>query len=134
MQKVVGSSPISRFQQVPATEPFPSLPARCEVCGKSPVEITCEPLLVGGEVIGSVHVDHPQPLNEDETGAIKQSVSQAAPVLANLRNLAISELRAATDALTGLPNNRAIQDTLKRMLWNAQDHAPSRQLTRFEPE
>ena len=37
-------------------------------------------------------------------------------MLANLRNLAIAELRAATDALTGLPNARACHDTLKRMV------------------
>jgi diguanylate cyclase (GGDEF)-like protein len=33
-----------------------------------------------------------------------------------MRNLAMAEQRAATDALTGLPNRRAVQDTLKRML------------------
>lgn len=38
------------------------------------------------------------------------------PILANLRNLALAEARAATDVLTGLPNRRAIMDTLKRML------------------
>ena len=37
-------------------------------------------------------------------------------MLGNLRNLAIAELRSATDALTGLPNRRAIEDTLKRMV------------------
>jgi len=40
-------------------------------------------------------------------------------VLANLRNLALAELRAATDALTGLPNRRAIDDHLKRLLAQA---------------
>jgi len=50
---------------------------------------------------------------------IRESVTQAAPVLANLRNLAIAEIRAATDALTGLPNNRAVQDTIKRMVAQA---------------
>jgi diguanylate cyclase (GGDEF)-like protein len=48
-----------------------------------------------------------------------ESVSQAAPVLANLRNLAIAELRAATDGLTGLPNKRSVTDTLKRMFAQA---------------
>ena len=47
---------------------------------------------------------------------MSDSVSQAAPVLANLRNLAVAEMRAATDALTGLPNQRACQDNLKRIL------------------
>jgi diguanylate cyclase (GGDEF)-like protein len=33
--------------------------------------------------------------------------------------VAIAEVRAATDALTGLPNKRAVADTLKRMLAHA---------------
>jgi diguanylate cyclase (GGDEF)-like protein len=40
-------------------------------------------------------------------------------VLANLRNLAIAETRAATDALTGLANRRALEDTMRRMLAHA---------------
>ena len=47
-------------------------------------------------------------------------------MLANLRNLAIAELRAATDALTGLPNKRAVADTLKRMVAQADAHAAAR--------
>ena len=46
---------------------------------------------------------------------VHETVSQAAPVLANLRSLALSETRALTDTLTGLPNKRSIEDTLKRM-------------------
>ena len=37
-------------------------------------------------------------------------------MIGNLRNLAIAELRAATDSLTGLPNRRAIADTIRRMV------------------
>jgi len=91
----------------------------CEVCGTLPDAVTCEPLLVSGQVIGSVLVDHPKQPPEDATLRIRESVTQAAPVLANLRNLAIAEIRAATDALTGLPNNRAVQDTVKRMVAQA---------------
>ena len=40
-------------------------------------------------------------------------------MLANLRNLALAETRAATDALTGLPNRRALDETLLRMLAQA---------------
>jgi diguanylate cyclase (GGDEF)-like protein len=40
-------------------------------------------------------------------------------VLANLRNLAIAEIRASTDSLTGLPNKRAVVDALKRMYGQA---------------
>jgi diguanylate cyclase (GGDEF)-like protein len=40
-------------------------------------------------------------------------------VLANLRNLAVAERQASTDALTGLPNRRALQDALARMVAQA---------------
>ena len=88
----------------------------CEVCGKMAGLTTCEPLLVGGEVIGSVLATHPEPLADSDSQSIKQSVVQAAPVLANLRNLAIAERRAETDALTGLANNRNVTDTVRRMV------------------
>jgi diguanylate cyclase (GGDEF)-like protein len=91
----------------------------CDVCGAQPGESTCQPLLVGGEVIGSVLTTGPDAATDAERRRIQDSVTQAAPVLANLRNLALAELRAATDALTGLPNRRAIDDHLKRLLAQA---------------
>jgi diguanylate cyclase (GGDEF)-like protein len=91
----------------------------CEICGGLPGTSTCEPLLVGGEVIGSVLVAHSQEPDTRARQRISETVAQAAPVLGNLRNLAIAELRAATDRLTGLPNQRAVQDTLKRMVAQA---------------
>jgi diguanylate cyclase (GGDEF)-like protein len=91
----------------------------CEVCGRLPGTSNCEPLLVGGEVIGSVLVNQPEPTERADPLAIRQTVAQAAPVLGNLRNLALAHLRAATDPLTGLPNQRSVQDTLKRMVAQA---------------
>jgi diguanylate cyclase (GGDEF)-like protein len=90
----------------------------CGLCGEL-TRSTCVPSLVGGEVIGSVLVDHPRPLGASELDRIVESVSQAAPVLANLRNLAVAEIRAATDGLTGLPNARAVREDLKRMVAQA---------------
>jgi diguanylate cyclase (GGDEF)-like protein len=87
----------------------------CEICGALPAASICEPLLVGGEVIGSVLVSVQSPPTGTDRRRIDGSVSQAAPVLANLRNLALAETRAATDALTGLPNKRALDDSLKQM-------------------
>ena len=80
---------------------------------------TCWPLLVSGEIIGAVRVAHDGPLGEEERGLIADKVTLAAPVIANLRNLAIAEERAATDALTGLANRRALHDTLGRMIAQA---------------
>jgi diguanylate cyclase (GGDEF)-like protein len=79
----------------------------------------CLPLTVGGEVIGSVLLNHAVPYAEAEQQRIQDSVGQAAPVLANLRNLAVAEIRAATDGLTGLPNKRAVTDAMKRLFAQA---------------
>jgi diguanylate cyclase (GGDEF)-like protein len=86
----------------------------CPVCASVPGASSCVPLTVGGEVIGSVLLNRATPYAEAEEQRIRDSVSQAAPVLANLRNLAVAEIRAATDGLTGLPNKRAVTDALKR--------------------
>jgi diguanylate cyclase (GGDEF)-like protein len=91
----------------------------CSVCGDCPGTSTCTPLTVSGEVIGSVLVNRPTACTGSDKLLISNAVSQAAPVLANLRNLAIAEVRAATDSLTGLPNKRVVGDTLKRMVAQA---------------
>ena len=87
----------------------------CDLCGVTGATSTCVPSLVGGEMIGSVLVQHPSPLDKDDQRRVEESLAQAAPVLANLRNLALSQTRALTDGLTGLPNRRSIDDTLKRL-------------------
>ncbi|MDO9354038.1 MAG: diguanylate cyclase [Solirubrobacteraceae bacterium] len=91
----------------------------CDLCGQTGARIACEPLLVGGKVSGSVLIETGDALDETAERRVHDSVTQAAPVLANLRNLALAEQRASTDALTGLPNRRAVQDTLARMVSQA---------------
>jgi diguanylate cyclase (GGDEF)-like protein len=92
----------------------------CDLCGATGADATCVPSLVGGQVIGSVLVRHVDPLADGDDVRIRDSVSQAGPVLANLRTLAKAERQAATDALTGMANARSVQDTLKRMVAQAQ--------------
>jgi diguanylate cyclase (GGDEF)-like protein len=87
----------------------------CEICGARPGNSTCMPSLVGGEVIGSVLVEHERPLGAPDVHYLSATIAEAAPIIANLRTLAVAELRAATDALTGLPNSRAVQETVRRM-------------------
>jgi diguanylate cyclase (GGDEF)-like protein len=91
----------------------------CPVCASCPGATLCLPLTVGGQVIGAVLLNHPASYTEAEQQRIRDSVGQAAPVLANLRNLAVAEIRAATDGLTGLPNKRAVTDAMKRLFAQA---------------
>lgn len=91
----------------------------CAVCSRVPGTATCEPLLVGGKVIGSVLVEQATPLAEADRRGLADTVAQAAPVLANLKTIAIAESRASTDALTGLANRRSMNDTIKRMAAHA---------------
>jgi len=91
----------------------------CELCCDLSRSSTCMPALVGGEVIGSILIRHDRPLVKEEWRHAVESISQTAPSLANLRTLAIAESRASTDPLTGLPNRRMLDDTLKRMLVHA---------------
>jgi diguanylate cyclase (GGDEF)-like protein len=92
---------------------------RCGICGAAGPGSTCVPSLVGGEVIGSVLVLRGGELTPSEHERVEDSVARASPVLANLRNFAIARMRASTDALTGLPNARAVQENLKRMIAQA---------------
>lgn len=88
----------------------------CDLCGALGADVTCAPSLVGGEVIGSVLVEHAARPRAGEERHLEDSVAEAAPIVANLRNLEIAEARARTDMLTGLPNKRALDETLKRLV------------------
>lgn len=92
----------------------------CELCHRFEGGSVCVPSLVGGEVIGSVLAVRGGGVKAAEREAIAGAVTQAAPVLANLRNLAFAEHRAATDPLTRLPNARTLQETLIRTVAQAE--------------
>src|SRR5439155_20863809 len=64
---------------------------QCELCAGVADHSVCSPLLAGGEVIGSVLVLRDRAFGADEEREIAAGIAQAAPVLANLRNLAVAE-------------------------------------------
>jgi diguanylate cyclase (GGDEF)-like protein len=88
----------------------------CDVCGGCESATICSPLTVGGEIVGSVLVTRKRPLDSDDERRVRDSILQAAPIFANLRNLAFAEEQASTDSLTGLPNKRTVQTTITRMV------------------
>jgi diguanylate cyclase (GGDEF)-like protein len=100
-----------------AADGDPLLP--CKLCSPLDCAVTCVPSLVGGEVIGSVLLETSCSLDHDDRRRVNDAVAHAAPVLASMRNLRLAETRAATDALTGLANRRAAEETLKLMVASA---------------
>jgi len=99
------------YERSESSEPL----LQCELCGKSAGGSLCQPLIVGGQVLGSVLLRKRAVPSQAARERLEQTVSRAAPALANLRNLALAEARAQTDPLTGLANKRAIEETVKRM-------------------
>jgi hypothetical protein len=51
----------------------------CELCGALDAPSSCRPLVVGGEVIGSVLAAHREPAEEIGSRRIDESVERAAP-------------------------------------------------------
>jgi diguanylate cyclase (GGDEF)-like protein len=97
----------------------------CDICTVNSGFSVCTPLLISGEVVGSVLVDRDDPLDLDDERRIRDSILQATPVLANLRNLAAAETQAATDSLTGLPNKGSIEATFRQLVAQAQRSSTS---------
>lgn len=91
----------------------------CALCRGVSGASTCVPLLVGGEVIGSVLTCARELPDDRAKEAITATVAEAAPVIANLRNIAVAEHRAAVDTLTGLATRRAVQEALPRLVAQA---------------
>jgi len=92
---------------------------QCEICGATEGTSACEPLLVGGQIIGSVLVASAKAIKEERRDRLRESVAQAAPILANQRNLTRAETAARSDSLTGLANRRAADETLKLLIAQA---------------
>jgi diguanylate cyclase (GGDEF)-like protein len=93
--------------------------APCGVCGAIDADVACEPLVSGSEIIGTLLVAHAALISDREHAALRDSARRAAPILAGQRELAKVEERAVTDALTGLPNRRAAEEMLRRMVAQA---------------
>jgi diguanylate cyclase (GGDEF)-like protein len=107
-----------RLGAAQTSEPTEPSNVVCELCGRGGYAL-CEPLLAGGEITGSMLITHRAPLSAPERRAIGDTVAYITPVLANLTNLAQAQNRAQTDALTELPNRRALDAMLKGMFAQA---------------
>jgi diguanylate cyclase (GGDEF)-like protein len=101
----------------PHCEVDPTTLVRCETCRESGTSL-CVPAIARGTCLGVLRVTGRTPTAE-ERERIAAAVRFAAPVLANIRNVASTETHALADLLTGLPNRRATSDQLTRMVAEA---------------
>jgi diguanylate cyclase (GGDEF)-like protein len=107
---------LGRSYERPAGDP-PLSP--CEVCGALDAQIACDPLFYAGEVIGTVLVAHEGTMSVADRESLRDAAGRAAPILAAQREVAVAQERALTDLLTGLPNRRAADETMRRMVAHA---------------
>ena len=88
----------------------------CAVCSFGPGLTTCTPLVVGGDVIGSVLAIHELPMSDADERTIRDAIVQVAPVIGNMRSRDTSaRLRAALHR-SDLPDARTSAETIRRML------------------
>lgn len=79
---------------------------------------TCVPVNVMGRTIGVVHVtgEENDPCTEEAVQRLETVATHGGSRIGMLRTLSSSQLRAATDALTGLPNRRSFEEAASRIL------------------
>jgi diguanylate cyclase (GGDEF)-like protein len=87
----------------------------CELCGRLPGELVCEPLRTGGRTLGALLVTEQGRLGAGTRIGVRDAAQRTAPVLAAQRSVETTERRAAADPLTELPNRRAAEETLRRL-------------------
>jgi diguanylate cyclase (GGDEF)-like protein len=91
----------------------------CALCGSEAG--ACVPMTVRGTVLGAVNVMG-DGVGEVAVDRLQGATAHAAPVVANMRTLALAERRAATDFLTELPNRRQFDEALERYVSSARRH------------
>ena len=89
------------------------------VTGDANQSSAAQPIVAGGVQVGTALVRSSRELPPRVEQTVHDSILRAAPVLGNLRSLAIAQTRAATDPLTGLGNRRLVEDALTRMVAQA---------------
>lgn len=90
---------------------------RCRACTDVRRSV-CTPIRSGPELVAVVTA-RSQRRRPIEVATLDQAIAQVAPALAHLHQLSIAETHAATDALTGLPNRRSVDDAVRMLVAQA---------------
>lgn len=113
-------NPVS-FSDSEALNSCPRLRGRA--CG--PVSAVCVPVSFMGRALGVLHTTGPQhslPTAEQITQLTTLGIQTGARI-GTVRAFEKTQLQAATDSLTGLPNRRALENTLRNLASQNKDYA-----------
>jgi len=88
-----------------------------------PLSATCAPITFMGNALGVLHTASPidTPLDDDAAQKFRNIGSHVGNRIGMLRAFERSQVQAATDSLTGLPNRRSLELALRRLTATAQD-------------
>jgi len=125
---------IRRGRQHLVDDAHPGL--RCDhITGSQSRQYLCVPLLVNGEAIGILHLNHVDPQDQQETTSVlyTEHKTQLITTIAEHIALALSNLKlketlrqqSIRDALQGLFNRRYMEETLERELKRAERESKS---------
>ncbi|MCU1490369.1 MAG: hypothetical protein JWM85_1774 [Acidimicrobiaceae bacterium] len=82
-----------------------------------PCSAVCVPVSVSGVTVGVVHAagGHREAPGLDRRSALELVARRASDRIGMMRAFSRSEIQASTDALTGLPNRRSLEDDVRRL-------------------
>lgn len=105
---------VQRFLSSADLDACPNLPGREE----GPCSAVCVPVTFMGRPLGVLHVtgDDGVPPASPMVSALECVAADAGARIGTIRAFATTELQAATDGLTGLPNRRSADERLRKMV------------------
>nr|WP_286181088.1 diguanylate cyclase [Leptothrix sp. C29] len=107
-----------RFSSSEALDACPRLRGRTG----TPVSASCVPVTFMGRALGVLHVTSQaeQPLDDAQLERLVTLAAQAGGRIGMVRAFERTQMQAATDALTGLPNRRTAEARLRRLVGSGQ--------------
>ena len=94
------------------------LPCDCELLVPKQGSYFCHPLIIGGKILGLLHLSSPKTnyWNADKQRIISAFAATITPAISNLRLMTQEKTRAITDQLTQVHNRRFLDEYLVKQL------------------
>lgn len=96
---------------------------RGRTCGS--IAAICVPVTFMGRALGVLHTTGParEPLSEEQVSRLRTIGAQVGSRIGTVRAFRLTQLQASTDALTGLPNRRALEEATRDVVTKTEPFA-----------